>query len=74
MVLKIDGKKVTRIDEVEVGDFAEGVVFSPDGKYIYAGSCVDRDVSILKVAGAKARPPPYAAPPGSRWAPFEENT
>ena len=53
VVLKIDGKKVTRIDEVEVGAFAEGVVFSPDGKYIYAGNYMDKDVSILKVDGTK---------------------
>ncbi len=32
-VLKIDGKKVTKVDEVEVGGLPEGVVFSPDGKY-----------------------------------------
>jgi DNA-binding beta-propeller fold protein YncE len=51
VVLKIDGKTVRKVGEVEVGAFAEGVVFSPDGKYIYAGNFVDRDVSILKVEG-----------------------
>jgi DNA-binding beta-propeller fold protein YncE len=53
VILKIDGKTVTKIDEVEVGAFAEGVVFSPDGKYICAGNYVDQDVSILKVDGTK---------------------
>ena len=53
VVLKIDEKKVTRVDEVEVGAFAEGVVFSQDGKYLYAGNYMDRDVSILKVDGTK---------------------
>ncbi len=51
VVLKIDGKTVRKVGEVEIGTFAEGVVFSPDGKYIYAGNFVDRDVSILKVEG-----------------------
>jgi len=32
---------------------AEGVVFSRDGKYIYVGNFLDRDVSILKVDGTK---------------------
>jgi len=52
-VLKIDGKKVTKVGEVEVGGLPEGLVFSPDGKYLYVGNFTDRDVSILKVDGAK---------------------
>jgi len=50
-VLKIDGKRVTKIGEIEVGGLPEGVVFSPDGKYIYVGNYTTRDVSILKVDG-----------------------
>ena len=50
-VLKIDGKKVTRVGEVEVGGLPEGGVFSPDGKYLYIGNYVDSNVSILKVDG-----------------------
>ena len=52
-VLKIDGKRVTKVGEVEVGGLPEGVVFSPDGKYIYVGNYTDRDVSILKVEGTR---------------------
>jgi len=51
VVLKIDGKKVTRVGEVEVGGLPEGAVFSPDGRYLYVGNYVDSDVSILKVDG-----------------------
>lgn len=50
-VLKIDGKKVTKIKEVEVGGLPEAVMFSPDGKYLYAGNYLDQDISILKVNG-----------------------
>ncbi len=50
-VLKIDGKKVTKVGEVEVGGLPEGVVFSPDGKYLYVGNYTDSNVSILKVDG-----------------------
>ncbi len=52
-VLKIDGKKVTKVGEVEVGGLPEGAVFSPDGRYLYVGNFIDSDVSILKVEGAK---------------------
>jgi len=50
-VLKIDGKTVTKIGDVEVGGLPEGAVFSQDGKYLYVGNFNDRDVSILKVDG-----------------------
>jgi DNA-binding beta-propeller fold protein YncE len=52
-VLKIDGKKVTKVGEVEVRGLPEGAVFSPDGRYLYVGNFIDSDVSILKVEGAK---------------------
>jgi DNA-binding beta-propeller fold protein YncE len=51
IVLKLDGKKVTRLAEVEVGGLPEGVVFSPDGGYLYVGNYLDKDLSILKVDG-----------------------
>jgi DNA-binding beta-propeller fold protein YncE len=50
-VLKIDGKKVTKTQEIEVGGLPEGVVFSPDGSHLYVGNYIDSDVSILKVDG-----------------------
>jgi len=52
-VLKIDGKKVTKVGEVEVRGLPEGAVFSPDGKYLYVGNFLDSDVSILRVEGTK---------------------
>jgi DNA-binding beta-propeller fold protein YncE len=51
--LKIDGKKVTKTGEVEVGGLPEGVVFSPDGSMLYVGNFIDQDMSILKVEGGK---------------------
>jgi len=52
-VLKIDGKKVTKVGEVEVGGLPEGVAWSADGAYLYVGNFTDRDVSILKVDGGR---------------------
>jgi len=53
VVLKIDGKKVTKVGEVEVRGLPEGAVFSPDGKYLYVGNFIDSDISILKVEGTR---------------------
>ena len=52
-VLKIDGKKVTRTQDIEVGGLPEAAQFTPDGKYILVGNYLDQDFSILKVNGTK---------------------
>jgi DNA-binding beta-propeller fold protein YncE len=52
-VLKIDGKKVTKTQDIEVGGLPEAAVFTPDGKYILAGNYLTQDFSILKVDGTK---------------------
>jgi DNA-binding beta-propeller fold protein YncE len=52
-VLKIDGKKVTKTGDIEVGGLPEAAQFTPDGKYILVGNYLDQDFSILKVDGAK---------------------
>ena len=51
VALKIDGKKVTKGNEVDVRGLPEGVAFTRDGKYIYVGNFIDQDISILKVEG-----------------------
>ena len=53
VILKIDGKKVTKLDEVEVRGLPEGAVWSADGKYLFVGNYMDSDVSILKVEETK---------------------
>jgi DNA-binding beta-propeller fold protein YncE len=52
-ILKIDGKKVTKVRDIEVGGLPEAVVFTPDGKYLLAGNYMDQDFSILKVNGTE---------------------
>lgn len=51
VALKIDGKRVTRGNEVEVRGLPEGAVFSQDGRYLYVGNFIDQDISILRVDG-----------------------
>jgi DNA-binding beta-propeller fold protein YncE len=52
-ILKIDGKKVTKTQDIKVGGLPEAVMFTPDGKYILAGNYMTQDFSILKVNGTK---------------------
>jgi len=51
-VLKVDGKNVRRLKEIEVGALPEAICFTPDGRYVYVGNYMDKDFSILRVAGA----------------------
>jgi DNA-binding beta-propeller fold protein YncE len=51
VAMRIDGKKVTMTNEVEVRGLPEGVVFSQDGRYVYVGNFIDQDISILRVDG-----------------------
>lgn len=50
-LLRVDGKKVTRVGEAEVGGFPEGIAVSPNGKYVYVGGNVSNDLAVLEVNG-----------------------
>jgi bacterioferritin (cytochrome b1) len=52
-VLRIDGKKVTKVGDIELGGLPEGAAFTPDGKYLFVGNYLDQDISILKVNGTE---------------------
>jgi DNA-binding beta-propeller fold protein YncE len=52
-VLKIDGNKVTKTQDIEVGGLPEAVMFTPDGKYVLVGNYLTEDFSILKVNGTE---------------------
>ncbi len=53
VVLKIDGTKLTKIKEIEVGALPEGIAFSADGSYMYVSSFFDRDVRVFRVNGTE---------------------
>ena len=50
-VLRVDGKKVTKTKEIEVGGLPEAAMFTPDGRYLFVGNYLDQDFSILEVKG-----------------------
>jgi DNA-binding beta-propeller fold protein YncE len=54
-LLKIEGKKVRRVSTIGVGNLAEGAAFSPDGKYLYVGNYMDRDMTILELSGDRLK-------------------
>jgi DNA-binding beta-propeller fold protein YncE len=50
-LLKIDGKTVRKVAQADVGDLAEGIAFSPDGRYLYVGNFGDSNIDILRIEG-----------------------
>ena len=50
-LLKIEGKAVRKAAQADVGGLAEGIAFSPDGRYLCVGNFVDGDVDILRLDG-----------------------
>jgi DNA-binding beta-propeller fold protein YncE len=48
-LMRIDGKNVSLPDSAAVGSFPEGIAFSRDGKFIYAGNFHSNSVSILSI-------------------------
>jgi DNA-binding beta-propeller fold protein YncE len=52
-LLRIEGKKVRKVSETEVGGLAEGIAFSPDGRFVYVANYLDSDVTVLRLQGNK---------------------
>jgi DNA-binding beta-propeller fold protein YncE len=48
-LLKIVGKTVRKVAQAEVGDLAEGIAFSPDGRFLYVGNFIDGNIDVLRL-------------------------
>ena len=51
--LRIEGKKVSNVGDVNVGAFPEGAAFSADGQYLYVGNFIDQDLWALRTDGSR---------------------
>lgn len=50
-LLKIEDKKVTKVSNTLIEGSAEGIAFSPDGRFLYVGSYSEGEIDILRVQG-----------------------
>ena len=53
VLLGVDGKKLTRLSEVPIGHWSQGVAFMPDGQHLLVQNMVEKEIMILKIAGGK---------------------
>jgi DNA-binding beta-propeller fold protein YncE len=49
-VLRINGAKVSVLQSLDVGSFPEGIAFSKDGHFAYAGNFASNSISVLSVS------------------------
>jgi DNA-binding beta-propeller fold protein YncE len=55
-LLRIEGKKVHKVAEAEIDGVAEGIAFSPDGRFLYVSSFSNGELAILRMQGTKLVP------------------
>jgi len=53
VLLKIEGKKVRKVGDTLIHGGAEGITFSPDGRFLYVGGFNDGELAILRLQGEK---------------------
>ena len=44
-----------KIGSVKAGRLAEGIAFSPEGKYLYVGNFSDSNLQVFKIEGTNVR-------------------
>jgi len=50
-LLRSDGKKVSKVGETDVGTLAEGIAFSPDGRFLYVANWGEQELATYRIAG-----------------------
>jgi len=56
VLLRTDGKKVRKVGETNVGTLAEGIAFSPDGRFLYVGNWGEQELATFRLAGNRLLP------------------
>jgi DNA-binding beta-propeller fold protein YncE len=56
LLLRTDGETVRKVGETEVGALAEGIAFSPDGKYVYITDWGKQELGVFRIVGNKLVP------------------
>ena len=52
-LLKSDGKTMRKVGQTEVGALAEGIAFSPDGRYVYIANWGEQNLVTYRLNGDK---------------------
>jgi sugar lactone lactonase YvrE len=56
VLLRTGGKKVRKVGETNVGTLAEGIAFSPDGRFLYIGNWGEQELATFRLVGNRLVP------------------
>ena len=51
VLLRVSGTDLSRVGEVAIGHWSQGAAFSPDGKHIFVGNMVEKEIQVLGLDG-----------------------
>ena len=51
VLLRVSGNDLARVGEAPIGHWSQGAAFSPDGKRIFVGNMVEKDIQVLSLDG-----------------------
>lgn len=51
VLLRVTGTDLSRASEAPIGHWSQGAAFSPDGKHVFVGNMVEKDIQVLALDG-----------------------
>ena len=51
VLLRVTGTDLSRVSEAPIGHWSQGAAFSPDGKHVFVGNMVEKDIQVLALDG-----------------------
>jgi len=55
VLLRVTGNDLSRLGEAPIGHWSQGAAFSPDGKHVFVGNMVEKEIQILSLDGTTLR-------------------
>jgi DNA-binding beta-propeller fold protein YncE len=55
VLLRVSGKDLSRFAEAPIGHWSQGAAFSPDGKHVFVGNMVEKDIQVFSLDGGTLR-------------------
>jgi DNA-binding beta-propeller fold protein YncE len=55
VLLRVTGNDLSRLGEAPIGHWSQGAAFSPDGKHVFVGNMVEKEIQILSLDGTTVR-------------------